>query len=374
MNTRTLLLIILAAVLTGCNMQAGVAGPGGATPFIITATLPPTPVPSATLTPVPPTPTATTVPVDGMTTTQVNVRSSPSTAGTQLAILPPFAKVQVVGKDAGEKWFMILYPDGPNGTGWVTAQYINILQGEDKIPVVVGGVPTQDAASNQTPGSSASGVIIQQVNVRKGPGTDFDALGTLNPNDVVTLTGKDPSGSWLQVQYVGGPGGLGWVAAAFVDATGAEGIPIVGSSGEVVGTGTPQPTLPALTPTPGAAIEDNDSAQAPAASAELSSSGTRSLIYSSDLSAPQGDAQDWVQFTPRSPGVLLSLSCTGNSGVEVELSQNGIAVPDWGGVVCGQSQAAQLGAGNLYLLRISLLAGYPNPAYVRYSLRIELTG
>ena len=372
-HKRTLLVVVLAATLTSCSLQAGISGAGTSTPFIITATLPATAIPSATLTPVPPTATATTVPVEGMTTTQVNVRATPSTAGTQLQILPPFAKVQIVGKDADEHWYMILYPDAPEGTGWVTAQYVNIIQGKDKIPVV-GGVPTQALSPNETPGSSASGVVVQQVNVRKGPGTDFDAIGTLEPQDVVVLTGQDPSGMWLQIQYSSGPDGFGWVAAAFIEATGAEGIPIIGSSGEVVGTGTPLPTPAVLTPTPGAAIEDNDSAQAPAASADLSASGTRTLIYSSDLSAPQGDRQDWVAFTPHSMGVLVSLSCTGNSGLAVELSQNGTIVPEWPAIGCDQTRAAELGAGSAYLLRISILPDHLTSAYVHYSLRVELTG
>src|SRR5512142_1186951 len=165
--------MLLALALAGCAVQTGITAPGAATPFIITATLPPTPIPSITPTPVPPTPTPTTVPVTGMTTTQVNVRATPSTAGAQLAILPPFDKVQIVGKDAAEGWYMILYPDAPGGTGWVTAQYINVLQGKDQIPIVL-GVPTQGAAPDQTTGASGTGVILQQINVRTGPGTEFD--------------------------------------------------------------------------------------------------------------------------------------------------------------------------------------------------------
>jgi uncharacterized protein YraI len=313
------------------------------------------------------------VPVTGMTTTQVNVRATPSTAGTQLAILPPFAKVQIVGKDAGTAWYMILYPDAPGGTGWVTAQYINVLQGEDQIPVVI-GAPTQGASPNQTPGSSATGSILQQINVRKGPGTAFDALGTLNPKDVVALTGKDPSGSWLQIQFTGAPDGVGWVAASFVQATGAESLPIVGSAGEVVGTGTPAPTATAVTPTPGAALPDNDSAQAPGASAELSPSGTRSLIYSSDLSAPIGDAEDWVAFTPGSPDVLISLSCTGNSMLDLQLTQNGTAIPGMDGLACGAGRLLHLETARAYLLHISLPTESSAPVYVRYSIRVELTG
>ncbi len=372
-NMRIVLLTVLAAALSACSLQTSITGPGGATPFIITATLPPTPIPSATLTPVPPTPTATTVPVSGMTTTQVNVRATPSTAGTQIALLPPFSKVQIIGKDAASGWYMILYPDAPGGTGWVTAQYINVLQGEDQIPIVL-GVPTQGSAPGQTPGSSATGVIIEQVNVRKGPGTDFDPLGTLNPRDVVALTGRDPSGDWLQIQFTGASDGVGWVAASFVQATGADTVPIVGSAGEIVGTGTPVPTATSITPTPGAAIEDNDSAQAPAASANLSPSGTRTFLYSSDLSAPQGDGQDWIAFTVESPDVTISLSCSGNSGLDVELTQNGAVVPGVEGLACGTSRLTRLVAAKPYLLHLAMPADISDAAYVRYTVRIELVG
>ncbi|MGE5072330.1 MAG: SH3 domain-containing protein, partial [Anaerolineae bacterium] len=215
MNRNTIIYLLLALGLSGCG-PGGLAGIGTATPFIITATLPPTAIPTATLTPVPATATATTTPVAGQTKTQVNVRATPSAAGMQLAILPPFAQVQIVGVDPNGKWYEILYPDVPGGTGWVTAEYVYVPQGKDTIPVV-GGLPTAASAPSGTPGTpgaSASGVVLQQINVRKGPGTQFDALGTLDPQDTVTLIGKSPDGTWLQIQY---SAGTGWVAAAFID-------------------------------------------------------------------------------------------------------------------------------------------------------------
>jgi 3-hydroxybutyryl-CoA dehydrogenase/5-formyl-3-hydroxy-2-methylpyridine 4-carboxylate dehydrogenase len=175
----------------------------------------------------------------------VNVRATPSAAGTQLAILPPFAPVQIIGVDPNGKWYEIMYPDAPGGTGWVTEEYIYVPQGKDTIPVI-GGAPTAESAPSGTPGTpgaSASGVVLQQINVRKGPGTQFDALGTLDPQDTVTLTGKSPDGTWLQIQY---SGGTGWVAAAFIDATGVESLPIVGETGAVIGTGTMGPGMGAV--------------------------------------------------------------------------------------------------------------------------------
>ena len=57
--------------------------------------------------------------------------------------------------------------------------------------VVVG-----DAAGS---GSGVSGLVIQKINVRNGPAATFESLGVLNPNDVVFITGKDPSGAWIQI-------------------------------------------------------------------------------------------------------------------------------------------------------------------------------
>ncbi|MGZ3306868.1 MAG: hypothetical protein ACXU8U_13490, partial [Asticcacaulis sp.] len=42
----------------------------------------------------------------------------------------------------------------------------------------------------------------------------------------------------------------------------------------------------------------------------FSAEGTRALVYSGDVSAPQGDAEDWVAFTPYAAGALLTLACT----------------------------------------------------------------
>jgi uncharacterized protein YraI len=364
--------MIVATALAGCSLQISSVGGPTPTAFIITSTLPPTPVPSATLTAIPPTLTPTTTPIDGMTTTQVNVRDQPSTKGAQLGILAPFGKVQIVGRDASGAWYEILYPQGPGGAGWVTAQYINV-QNKDKIPVVGGSAttPTPESTSG-TP--SASGTVIQQVNVRKGPGTDFDALGTLNAKESAALTGRDSSGSWLQIAYAPAPDGKGWVAAAFIKSGAVQGLPIVGDQQTVAPTGNSTSTVQATSPTPAVAPRDGDSAESPAATITFSPSGTRALIYSSDISAPAGDAEDFVGFTPYGASVLLSLTCTINGELQTELESAGRAVTAWGGMTCGETKQIGLTAGQLYVLRLSSLSADGLPSYVHYTIRIEDPG
>jgi uncharacterized protein YraI len=272
-----------------------------------------------------------------------------------------FTKVQIIGKDSSGNWYQILYAPASDGKGWVTAQYVQV---KDK-----GAIPVIGGAAG--PGSGPSGVVMQQINVRSGPSTDSGALGTLNPNDVVTLTGKDANGVWLQISYAGAPDGTGWIAAAYVQASGVQDLPILAPSGEVVGTGTPTTIPPTITPTLVAAPQDGDSAQSPAVNVTFSPSGTRSLIYSSDVSAPQGDPEDWIQFTPYGPTLTIALTCTGNGTLKVELWQNGASLPNWGNLACGEKQQWSLSSGQPYLLRLYAVSGSEVLQYVHYTLNVE---
>jgi uncharacterized protein YraI len=288
------------------------------------------------------------------------VRGEPSTASAPFGMIGPSTKVEIIGKDPSGNWVQIVFPQASNGKGWVTAQYVS-TKDPDAIPVV--GV-----ATGAEPGQS--GAIIQQVNVRSGPGTNFDTLGILNPKDVVALTGKDPSGVWLQIQFASAPGGKGWVTAAYVQTSGGVTLPIVGQTGQVVGTGTPTSIPLTVTPTLVAAPQDNDSAQSPAIAITFSPSGTRSLIYSSDVSTPIGDLEDWIQFTPYSTGVIADLTCLGNGSLKVELWQNGALVQNWGSLVCGETDQLSLSPGQPYLMHLIVVPKGGELENVNYTISI----
>jgi len=362
------ILAVLTGCISGCELNLSPSNPGTSTPFIITSTLPASIPPPPTWTSSPPTSTPTVIPIEGTTSTQLNVRGNPSTGSTLLGIIGAFIKVQIIGKDSSGNWYQIVYPPGTDRQGWVTAQYV-VVQNKGAIPLV--GAPPASSSTGTASGSTPNGVVLQQINVRSGPGTDFNSLGNLNPNDVITLTGKDPSGVWLQIQYAGGPDGKGWVTAGFVQASGAESLPIVAQSGTVLGTGTPT-TIPAsITPTLVPAPPDGDSAQSPAVRVVFSPSGTRSFIYSSDVSAPQGDSEDWIQFTPFGSTVSASLTCTGNGSLKVELWQNGVATQNWSGLLCGANQQLEVIPGQAYLIRLAALPNNAQLQYIHYTLRIE---
>ena len=305
------------------------------------------------------------MPVEGMTSTQVNVRAEPSTSSAVLGILPPDTKVEITGKDPGEGWWQINYPSGQGepGKGWVTAQYITTTTTPD-VPSIGGDQPG--------PNSGNVAVVQQQLNVRSGPGTDFNSLGTLNPQDVVRLIGKDANGVWLQIEFAAGPEGKGWVNAAFVQAQGVDlsGLPIVTETGLIVGTGTPTGIPATPTPTLVPAWNDGDSPEHPIASVVFEPAGTQTLIYNGDLSSPEGDAEDWIAFQPYGDFVLVSLECHGSNSVEMEWLEN--APPADAYIKCNDPvKQVPVKPDSNYLLHLRVTPSAGSLEYTNYTLTIK---
>jgi uncharacterized protein YraI len=295
-----------------------------------------------------------------MTSAQVNVRAEPSTASTVLGVIPANTKVEITGKDPGENWWQINFPQGQDGKGWVTAQYVTMATEIE--------VPTIGEESNPEGGNLA--IVQQQLNVRSGPGTDFSSVGTLNPQDVVNLTGKDAQGAWLQIEFPAGPEGRGWVSAAFVQAQGGENLPIVAESGSVIGTGTPTAIPSTATPTLVPAWEDGDSASHPIVTVLFEPIGTQAFQYSGDLSSPQGDSEDWISFTHYNRFLYVSLDCHGSPSLQVELLENEVLTNT--NLECGLSmQRIVLNPGSRYILHVQAVPSTGNLQYTNYTLTIK---
>ena len=363
MKTNRLIVIVVLLFGTGCAVTVRDGSGTTPTPSIVTQTLPPSATLAPTYTSPPPPPTPTPAPVEGTASTQVNVRAQPSTTGEVLGIVAANAKVQIIGRDPGGNWWQILYPASLEGKGWVTAQYVTTT-GKPEVPVV-GGTGT----SQQSNGNVA--IIQQQLNIRSGPGTGFNSIGTLNPQDVVTLTGKDAGGAWLQIEFAAGPDGRGWINAAFVQAIGAENLPIITEAGLVAGTGTPTGIPPTPTATFIPAPTDGDSAQSPAVNVALSASGTRSFQYSGDVSAPEGDGEDWIAFSADGGTVYLALKCAGNASLQANVLENGVLLSLE--LPCGGGLRLAAQAGSVYQVRFRANPSLGGVQYTRYTIRIGMS-
>ncbi|HSJ86474.1 MAG TPA: SH3 domain-containing protein [Anaerolineales bacterium] len=361
MKSKFIFPILSVLLLSSCAPRSNQRIAVTATVFLVTS-LPVTQSPLATSTPLPPPSQPTVAPIEGTTSTQLNVRTDPSTASNVLGIIPANTQVQILGKDPGGNWLQIVYPQGVDGKGWVTAQYVATATGLEVR--VIGGDGTN-------PNDESVAIIQQQINVRSGPGTGFNSLGTLNAQDVVNLTGKDAGGAWLQIEYSSGPDGKGWVNAAFVQAKGVENVPIITGAGEILGTGTPTSSPPTPTSTVIPAWEDGDSQENPIASVIFEPFGTHTLIYSGDISTPSGDAQDWIQFTPYSQRVLASLDCLGNTALQVNWLESG--KPSTLQLACGDTRKEfKVTAGAIYVIHLQAPQFAGGVQYFPYTITIEV--
>ena len=345
-------LLTVILVCSGCAVNISNEGAVTATPDFVTATLPATAVPPSTQTPeqVISTPsvveTTVTVSVEGTTTTQLNVRAEPSTASETLGIISQFEMVQIIGRDASGSWYQIVYVDSK---GWVRAEYVQVNAAAE-IPVI-GGV----AGS----GSGVSGLVIQKINIRSGPGLTFESLGTLNPKDVVFISGQDPSGKWLLIDYTNGTEGKGWAALEFLQVDDPAALPIIGDTEKASATPAPAGIAPAP--------QDGDSMQSPLATALFSTAGMNALQVSNSVSAPEGDAEDWLQFSSFSENVLVEINCS-NNAFSVELWNNGQFLEDMT-LVCAESLVIKLETGQPYLLRLQA-NGSDGFQIIQYDIKI----
>ena len=84
-----------------------------------------------------------------------------------------------------------------------------------------------------------------QINVRSGPGTDYDRVGTLLANQEVIGKGRTEGGSWILIEYMGGPDNYAWVYSSYVDYRGDLPIVVVPNTPTPRITNTIDPTLAA---------------------------------------------------------------------------------------------------------------------------------
>ena len=96
-----------------------------------------------------------------------------------------------------------------------------------------------------------TGVVTgaQALNIRSGPGTNFPVVGVARNGDSGEIIGRSADGNWWVVSVPSAPGGMGWVSASFVTATGADEVPVIASPPPPP-TPTPMPATPTPAPAP----------------------------------------------------------------------------------------------------------------------------
>lgn len=156
-----------------------------------------------------------------VTAGRLNVRDIPDAIdGDILMRISNGETFQVLGRNASDTWVQI---DVDGIPGWVNKRFVDLSQNID-LPVVDGTAPeVVDDPTDQdlnlgdiNPTAEPTGYIVTAtpftVNVRTGPGTNFDDIADLREGETAVVIGRNAAASWWQVEF---DGIVGWVSARF---------------------------------------------------------------------------------------------------------------------------------------------------------------
>lgn len=158
-----------------------------------------------------------------VTNTTVNVRKFPDMNSPRMDVLEPNAIVPALGKSEDGEWFSIQMP---GYTAWVSKDYVTPRNAQN-IPVVT---PAPAASNPGVPAPEADQPSLMaswSVNLRAGPGREYQVVGTLQQGQIATVVGVSEDGNWWAIAYPAAANGRAWVAADYVQVKHVEGVDVL---------------------------------------------------------------------------------------------------------------------------------------------------
>ena len=135
---------------------------------------------------------------------KLNVRSEPSIFGEILLQIERGETYPVIAQNSAGTWIQL----NVNGIlGWVNTTYTDDFNFIN-VPVV------DETVVNVVDNNSAILSTTANVNMRRGPGLEYDIIRIIPENTVVNIEARTIDSDWWQVSYLGN---LGWVTEAFVN-------------------------------------------------------------------------------------------------------------------------------------------------------------
>lgn len=164
----------------------------------------PTPAPTTPPQPVPDGPTATVL------AWRLNVRDAPSASGTNvIAKINRGETYPILGRNQEGTWLLL---NIGSLNGWVNIRYVG-LDNEQPLPVVGAQPQPQPPAPPQPQPTGYTLTSRANLNVRSGPGTNFDVVGQLGFDEQAPIVGRNAENTWWQILD---NGTLGWVIDFYV--------------------------------------------------------------------------------------------------------------------------------------------------------------
>ena len=154
-------------------------------------------------------------------TANVNVRAGPGLNYPIYGVMPQGEKAEIIGVSSDYAWWQIKIPAGysPDSTGWVSADYTTANNANDVPVVEAPPAPPTVPTTAPPPAGDPYVVTTDVVNVRSGPGNQYDSYGAVPIGSTFPALGLSEDGKWVAVSIPTSvaPDGVGWVNTAYVD-------------------------------------------------------------------------------------------------------------------------------------------------------------
>lgn len=195
---------------------------------------------------------------------QANLRAAPDVESDLRGQIVTGTRYPVIGRSEFYPWVLLADPVTLQPLGWVFSDLVSVQGDINSVPlsnqVIDGSLPTPTltpaseinttpAATTSpaqlpptTPPNAVTGTVLGEINIRYGPGTEYERIGVAQAGDVFTISAYHTQLPWVQINYPNSPTGFGWIAADLLD--------IEGSLDAVQPISQINFRLPTLTPTP----------------------------------------------------------------------------------------------------------------------------
>lgn len=203
---------------------------------------------------------------------QANLRAATDVNADLLGQITAGTRYPVVGRSQFYPWLLLGDPTSGQPLGWVFQDLVTVqgnlntipfteatLTGALMVPTVPAATPAPNlptptlsaavVATTPPPAAAVTGTVMNEINIRYGPGTEYDRVGVGRAGEVYEILAWHTQLQWIQIRYDASPNGLAWVATDLLE--------IQGDLYALPSISQLTFALPTLTPTPSAV----DSAQ-----------------------------------------------------------------------------------------------------------------
>ncbi|MEO1287300.1 MAG: serine hydrolase [Chloroflexota bacterium] len=196
----------------------------------------------------------------------VNLRAYPGTDTNVLGQMDVGVQYVLAGRHELFPWYLVADPATLEPLGWAFRDIVFVSGDVNSVPFVdtvisdapatATNVQSQATQNNAVPTSTqqaqgqvtatpvftVAGTVLNEINIRYGPGTDYQRVGVAQAGDRFQIVGYHTQFPWVQIRFDESPTGLAWIL-----------IDLLNIEGDIFSTeaiSTTQFIQPTLTPTP----------------------------------------------------------------------------------------------------------------------------